>query len=163
MHIAIRRKAEELTGRELTWEEETTTIENVSTVLLIILKPSSPSPTICYFLFFFYNRKSIWDRRRHSVQLSALSPAKPQGALCISTSTMPGNDITSARGGWRANKNNCCWPRALLQGIFLEPYSTFLWVPCFLVQTYHGLKIPRIFYAVSFGLAQWGSSSAQQH
>lgn len=149
MHTAIRRKAEELTGRELTWEEETTTTENVSSALLIILKQSSPSPIICYFLFFFFNkRKSIWDRRRHSVQLSALSPAKPQGTLYISTSTTPGNDITSAPGGWRANKNNCYWPRALLQGIFLEPYSAFLRVPCFLVQTYHGLKIPRIFYAV---------------
>lgn len=47
-----------------------------------------------------------------------------------------------------ANKNNCSWPRTLLQGIFLELYSTFLQVPCFLVQTYHGLKIPHIFYAV---------------
>lgn len=146
MHLTARRKAEELTGREFTQEEETTTTENVSTVLLILLKPSLPSPTIC--CFFFHNRRSIWDRRRHSVQLSALSPAKPQGTLCISTSTMLGNDITSAPGGWRANKNNCYWPRALLQGIFLEPYSAFLWVPCFLVQTYHGLKIPRIFYAV---------------
>ena len=50
--------------------------------------------------------------------------------------------------GWRANKNNCYWPRALLQGIFLEPYSAFFQVPCFPVQTYHGLKIPRIFCAV---------------
>lgn len=101
-----------------------------------------------FLLFFFYNRKSIWDRRRHLFQLSALSPAKPQGTLCISTSTMPGNDIISAWGGWQANKNNCYWPRALLQGIFLEPCSAFLRVPCFLVQTYHGLKIPRIFCAV---------------
>lgn len=100
------------------------------------------------FKFSFHNRKGIWDRRRHLVQLSTLSPAKPQGTLCISTSTVLGNDISPAPGSWRANKNNCYWPRALLQGIFLELYSTFLRVPCFLVQTYHGLKIPHIFYAV---------------
>lgn len=110
------------------------------------------TPTIPYNMlplnFLFHNRESIWDRSRHLVQLSTLSPAKPQGTLCIPTSTVPGNDISPAPESWQANKNNCYWPRALLQGIFLELYSAFLRVPCFLVQTYHGLKIPHIFYAV---------------
>lgn len=114
-------------------------------MLIIILKPSLPKYVFFYFIFF--NRRSIRARRRHSVQLSAPSPAKPQGALCAPTSAAPGNDISSARGR-RANTNNSYWPRALLQGIFLEPCSAFLRVPRFLVQTYHGLKIPRIFYAV---------------
>lgn len=45
----------------LTEEEKTVTIENVSTVLSIIRKPSSPSSTTCYFLtvFLCYKRKSI--------------------------------------------------------------------------------------------------------
>lgn len=125
------------------WEDATTTAENASTVLIIILKLSSPK----YVFIFFFNRRSIRARRRHSVQPSAPSPVKPQGALCAPTSAAPGNDISSARGR-RANTNNSYWPRALLQGIFLEPCSAFLRVPRFLVQTYHGLKIPRIFYAV---------------
>jgi len=48
-HHYKEKSRKELTGRELTWQEETTTIVKVSTVLLITLKPSSLSPTVCYF------------------------------------------------------------------------------------------------------------------
>lgn len=104
--LTVRRKAE-LTGREPTWEDATTTGENVSVMLLIILKPPSSTPIILFFhflfiyLFIFYNRRSIWDRRRHWVQLPAPSPAEPQGCLCVSTFIAPGNDITTARGAGR--------------------------------------------------------------
>lgn len=96
-------KSRRATGKEPTWEDATTTAENASTVLIIILKPSLPKYVFFYFIFF--NRRSIRARRRHSVQLSAPSPAKPQGALCAPTSAAPGNDISSARGR-RANTNN---------------------------------------------------------
>lgn len=113
-------------------------------------KPSSPSPTIhCCFNSFIFTTERAFETGE-GIWLSCLLPAL-QNHRALSVFPPPpmlGNDITSAPGRWPANKNNCYWPRALLQGIFLEPCSAFLQVPCFLVQTYHGLKIPCIFYAV---------------
>lgn len=150
--LTVRRKAE-LTGREPTWEDATTTGENVSVMLLIILKPPSSTPIILffhfYYLFIYFLQQKEHLRQEKALGSAACSQSRRTTglSLCFHLHCTREWHHHCSRGR-RANTNSCYWPRELLQGIFLEPRTAFLWLPCFLVQTYHGLKIPRIFYAV---------------